>query len=1216
MFGQVPSSGAPSEQVEDPLVRRGGVTIYDGQQLSYEIIDGMAIHNGDMVLGTAEEVAAADREWRSRKHETPFGLERRDLSAEGGDLLWPGGIVPYVISEGFEPEAVQDIKTAIHEWNSRTVIALVERTTESDYVRFLPRASAQSGTTCSANVGRRDGERFVWLGRPSGCGVAGTVHEIGHSIGLRHEHQRFDRDEYVFVSDMVRFGRSGFSYTANRPVGGSYDYASIMHYTSVETIPPGMPVRSALWLSSGDIDGVARLYGMPSAATTISTNPPGLEIRVDGERVVTPASFDWEPGSKHVLQVPSAQSSGTERYVFGRWNDEGGFRRVITADPGVTWYEANFIVQRQLRACAVPPEAGQVTVRPESSGGFYSLRAPVQIEATADSDGGLEFLTWETSNGTVRNGNSRNPVPGLGVSSTRSWTAYEANFAAGPLFRIESNLSGFRINADRRIQYLPWAVPAAAYARGIVVEAPEVVPISSGVRYRFNSWSDGGPRAHRARAPPDGGSLRANLTPEYGFYLRALAPGMPPVQVSPQPSRGYFEGGTQVVLTATPREGVHFAGWVGDVSGTELVQTVQMDSVKNIWAIFTPSEPLRADEPVEIGLPASDQFDLHNFSDGHHLLVPPDAVELTVSFHSTTPGAEVDLFMTGGGEVFEERGPDGATQRIRAEHRSTSPGASESITINRNSTPPLLENLYSIALGAQPSQTEIRGTLSVKIRRSGITGVNPRALALISTWDRDPASRTIQLTHETTGSTRYRIESSLPWITVSPREWVQTEPGTIEITVTASTAGQGAGTHQGKLTVVRVSEGDTPSGGVPVGVEIPVAVSRVAPSASREAAPSVSRVAIFSSPENGEVYRMGERIRVAVYLSAPIEVVGSPLLALTMGDQTRQVVGRASVSSRCGGNVLVSFTHEVRADDVDTDGFGFAANALTLNEGRIRSLTGADAELDLGRHAIANVIGHQVDGTRPNPPVVSGVFISSRPHDGTAYGAGQWIQASVDFSLPVVVDGDPQLALTVGGQTRQASVDLRGFTAVGFRYLVQAEDMDADGFGIAPNGLTLNGGSIRSRDGDAAVDLDLGSHAIANAEGHAVDGSQAAVLSVSYVGIASRPRDRTAYGTGESVLGYVSFSGPIEVDGSPQLGLMVGDQRREASFDRVIDDDTVFFRYIVQAEDMDDDGIGFAPNALMLNGGSIRSPTGGEVTLDFGRLTIFMPERHKVRGGG
>ena len=1216
MFGQVPSPSLPSEPVESPLIRHSGITIYGGQQLSYEIIDGMAIHDGDMVLGTAEEVAAADPEWRSGKHEAPFGLERRELSPEGGDLLWPGGIVPFVISEGFEPEAVQDIRAAIQEWNAKTVITLVDRTTESDYVRFVPRSSTGSGTTCSANVGRRDGERFVWLARPSGCGVGTTVHEIGHSIGLRHEHQRFDRDEYVFISDDVRYGPSGYSYTNNRPVGGSYDYASIMHYRSVETIPPGMPVRSANWLSSGDVDGVARLYGTPPTATTISTNPPGLEIRVDGERVVTPASFDWEPGSKHVLQVPSAQSSGTERYVFGRWSDEGGFRRVITADPGVTWYEANFIVQKQLRACAVPPEAGEITVLPESSGGFHSLRAPFQIEATADPDAGLEFVNWDTSYGTVRNGSSKNPVPGLVVSTSRSWTAYQANFAAAPLFRIDSNLSGFRIIADRRSRYLPWTVPAAAHSRGIVVEAPEVVPISSGVRYRFNGWSDGSPRLHRVRVPPDGGSLSAKLTPEYALFLRARSPraAMPPIQVSPMSSRGYFEGDTQVVLTAIPQEGVHFAGWVGNVSGTELVKTVEMDSVKNVWAVFTPNEPLRSDESVEIVLPASDEFDLRSSTDGYHLLLPPDAVELTVSFESATPGAEVDLFMASGREVLEERGLDGSMQSIRAEHRAASPGASERITIDRNSTPPLRESLYSIALGVQPSQTEIRGTLTATMRRSGITQVIPRALALISTWDRDPARQTIQLTHNTTSSTRYRIESSLPWISASPQEWVQTEPGTSTVTVTASPAGQGAGTHQGKLTVVRVSEEDTPSGTVPIGVEIPVVVSPLAPSASRESTPKVSRVSFFSSPEDGEFYRAGERIRIAVYFSAPIEVVGSPLLALTMGDQTHQVVGRGSVASRCGGNVLVSFTHEVQADDVDLDGFSVAANALALNGGHIRSLTGADAELDLGRHAFSNAAGQAVDGSRPVSPTVERVLLRSRPHDGTAYGAGEWIEAWVYFSQRVQIEGNPQLAITVGSQTRQAALHARGLTLFGFRYLVQASDMDADGVSIAPNALTLNGGSIRSRDG-ADANLDLGRNAIANADGHAVDGSTAATLRVRGVGITSRPRDRTAYGTGESVLAYVSFTGPVEVDGSPQLELMVGDHMRKALFDRVIGD-SVFFRYIVQAEDEDDDGIGIAPNAVMLNGGSITSPAGGEVNLDIGRLTIFMPERHKVRGGG
>ena len=1216
VFGQVPSPSPPSEPLESPLVRHSGITIYGGQQLSYEIIDGMAIHDGDMVLGTAEEVASADREWRSGKHGTAFGLKRRDLSPEGGDLLWPDGIVPFVISEGFEAEAVQDIKAAIQEWNSKTVITLVARTTESDYVRFVPRSSTGSGTRCSANVGRRDGERFVWLGRPSGCGVSTTVHEIGHSIGLRHEHQRFDRDEYVFIADDVRYGPSGFSYTNTRPVGGSYDYASVMHYRTVETIPPGMPVRSAVWLSPGDIDGVARLYGTPPTATTIATNPPGLEIRVDGERVVTPTSFDWTPGSKHVLQVPSAQSSGTERYVFGRWSDKGGFRRVITADPEVTWYEANFIVQKQLRACAVPPEAGEVTVLPESSGAFHSLRAAIQIEAAADPDAGLEFVNWDTSYGTLRNGNSTNPVPGLGISSSRSWTAYQANFAAGPLFRIDSNLSGFRIIADRRSRYLPWAVPAAAHSRGIVVEAPEVTPIRSGVRYRFNSWSDGSARAHRVRVPPEGGLLSANLTPEYALFLRAASPraAIPPIQVSPRPSGGYFEGGTRVVLTAIPQEGIHFAGWVGNVSGTELVQTIEMDSAKNVWAVFTPNEPLRSDEPVEIVLPASDEFDLRSDADGYHLLVPPDAVELTVSFQSASPGAEVDLFMAGGREVLEERGPDGATQSIRAEHRATSPAASESITINRNSTPPLRDGLYSIALGVQPSQAEIRGTLTATMRRSGITRVNPRALALISTWDRDPVRQTIQLTHDTTSSTRYRIESSLPWITVSPQEWVQTEPGTTTVTVTASPAGQGAGTHQGKLTVVRVSEEDTPSGSVPIGVEIPVVVSPLAPSASRESPPRVSRVSFFSSPEDGEVYRVGERIRIAVYFSAPIEVVGSPLLALTIGDKTHQVVGRGSVASRCGGDVLVSFTHEVQADDVDLDGFSVAANALTLNGGHIWSLSGADAKLDLSMHAFSNAVGQAVDGARPVSPTVDRVLLRSRPHGGTAYGAGEWIEAWVYFSQRVEIEGNPQLALTVGSQTRQAALHARGLTFFGFRYSVQAGDMDADGISIAPNALTLNGGSIRSRDG-ADANLDLGRNAIANADGHAVDGSRAATLTARSIGFASRPRDRTAYGTGESVLAYVSFTGPVEVDGSPQLELTVGDQRRKASFDRVIAD-TVFFRYTVEAKDMDDDGIDIAPNALMLNGGSIRSPAGGEVNLDLGGLTIFMPERHKVRGGG
>ena len=118
--------------------------------------------------------------------------------------------------------------------------------------------------------------------------------------------------------------------------------------------PPGMPVGSER-LSAGDIDGAARLYGKPPAATAISTHPPGPEIAVDGERIVTPARFHWSPGSQHALPALSPQTMGAERFVCGRWNDEGGSRRSVTAGPASTWFAAHCIVQRRTPGCADPP---------------------------------------------------------------------------------------------------------------------------------------------------------------------------------------------------------------------------------------------------------------------------------------------------------------------------------------------------------------------------------------------------------------------------------------------------------------------------------------------------------------------------------------------------------------------------------------------------------------------------------------------------------------------------------------------------------------------------------------------------------------------------------------------------------------------------------------------------------------------------------------------
>lgn len=177
------------------------------------------------------------------------------LSVTPQNLLWPGGVVYYTISPSLPDK--QRVYTAMDRWSAVTPIRFVPRTSQRDYVTFQP------STVCSAHVGRIGGQQFVNLGPH--CNLGLTIHEIGHALGLFHEHTRPDRDSYVTVywNNIPAGLQSQYWINGAARRRGAYDIASIMHYGSYEFTSNGF--ASMLRRSNGAYLLHPNEKGYPSA---------------------------------------------------------------------------------------------------------------------------------------------------------------------------------------------------------------------------------------------------------------------------------------------------------------------------------------------------------------------------------------------------------------------------------------------------------------------------------------------------------------------------------------------------------------------------------------------------------------------------------------------------------------------------------------------------------------------------------------------------------------------------------------------------------------------------------------------------------------------------------------------------------------------------------------------------------------------------------------
>lgn len=149
------------------------------------------------------------------------------------DMLWPGGIVPVQYEDGFDPFSRIRVEIAFDIWEQVANVQFVPWDGEAeDYVLVR---NPPGGGGSNSRIGRV-GEQQILNIRAELTNITdyGLAHEVGHTLGYYHTHQRPDWDDYVdrFDAriDTCRFGNFSAEPTALAYPRNAMDYTSVMSY--------------------------------------------------------------------------------------------------------------------------------------------------------------------------------------------------------------------------------------------------------------------------------------------------------------------------------------------------------------------------------------------------------------------------------------------------------------------------------------------------------------------------------------------------------------------------------------------------------------------------------------------------------------------------------------------------------------------------------------------------------------------------------------------------------------------------------------------------------------------------------------------------------------------------------------------------------------------------------------------------------------------------
>ncbi|MGI9447272.1 MAG: beta strand repeat-containing protein, partial [Pirellulales bacterium] len=338
---------------------------------------------------------------------------------------------------------------------------------------------------------------------------------------------------------------------------------------------------------------------------------------------------------------------------------------------------------------------------------------------------------------------------------------------------------------------------------------------------------------------------------------------------------------------------------------------------------------------------------------------------------------------------------------------------------------------------------------------------------------------------------------------------------------------------------------------------------------------------ISASPD--DLYVAGDTIRLTVIFSQPVnvdELGGTPGIALTVGSNA--AIFADYVPGGSGTTTLV-FEYEVQTGDVDTDGI-LVADRITLNGGEINDFGGAPAVLNF---TSPDTTGILVDAEGPDAPTLITPAADN-------YLTGDTLTFNLVFAEPVQVTGSPRIPLEIGTNSPGGTPTERfailsagaGTDTLTFEYVIQPTDHDIDG-------LQINSpvdGLITDAFGNGA---DLTIPSLTDA-GIRINPTKILSLGVSANG---------DYITGQHIDFTATFSEPVTVAGTPTIELTIGNTTISAVFQSGNGTDELTFRYVVNVNDTDEDGITLVTNTVDLgdpvDSSIVAVSDGGQAILTF-----------------